>query len=200
MASASKAKFEQSKIGARVFQHFAGVNNAGCTDQAFVDQVCLGAGVASVVGCWEGYIEAVLREFIAKVRVQSHRRTWTLIAQYESLVDKLMSDLNTPSWDKVRDLILIVTGMDPYPAWVWAPKFSNQNDTKAFFEGVMLVRHSFAHGFPVPRNIPALAPSGLLSTVYLSDVCECIEFLVDQTDNLLEHELKHRHQCPYGWA
>jgi len=58
------------------------------------------------------YLEDVLKEFVSKTRVQAQRRAWTLIVQFESLVQKLTAELNTPSWEKARELI-IITGMDP---------------------------------------------------------------------------------------
>ena len=199
MPSIAKVKFDQSVVGAQVLSSFCGTAS-GSVDQNFVDQVCLRAAVANVVGCWEGYVEGVLREFVAKVRVQSHRRTWTLIAQYESLVDRLAADLNTPSWDRARDLLVTVTGMDPYSAWIWGPKFANQNDTKEFFDGVMKVRHAFAHGFAVPHSVPHLTAPGQLCSAYFEDARACTQFFVEKTDELLEHELKHRHSCVSGWT
>lgn len=199
MASAAKVKFDKSCIGASVLSEFCGSNSSASTDREFVDQTCLRAAVANVVGCWEGYLEGVLREFVAKVRVQSHRRTWTLIAQYEGLVDKLATELNTPSWDKARGLLVTVTGMDPYPAWIWSPKFTNQNDTKNFFDGVMKIRHAFAHGFAVPHDLPHLTSPGLLCLPYFDEAFKCTQFFVEKTDALLEHELMHRHSCVSGW-
>ena len=58
------------------------------------------------------YLEDVLKEFVSKIRVQAQRRAWTLIVQFESLVQKLTAELNTPSWETARELI-IITGMDP---------------------------------------------------------------------------------------
>jgi hypothetical protein len=200
MSSTAKNKFDQGALAALVLRDFTGSTSPLSADQVFIDQTCLMASIANVVGCWEGYVEGVLREFVAKIRVQAHRRTWTLIAQYESLVDKLASELNTPNWDKARDLLVTVTGMDPYPAWIWTPKFSNQNDTKEFFDGVMKVRHAFAHGFAVPHDVPHLSLPGLLCVTYVSDAYECVRFFVEKTDELLEHELKHRHSCVCGWA
>lgn len=200
MASSAYSKFVGMMKGAEILSSFAGVASVACADQSIVDQVCRKAAVANAVGCWEGYIEAVVREFVSKVRVQTHRRSWTLIAQYESVVDKMAADLNTPSWDKSRDLILAVTGIDPYASWIWVNKFTNQNDTKHFFDGVMKVRHAFAHGFIVPSDVAGLAHPGVLDDLYVNDVKACVTFFAEKTDSLLEHELTHRHSCMTGWA
>ena len=138
-------------------------------------------------------------EFVSKTRVQAHRRAWTLIVQFESLVNKLAADLNTPTWDKSRELILNITGMDPYASWIWPPRFSNQIDTKAFFDGVLQVRHSFAHGFAVPTSVPGLQIPGQLDAGYVADATTCLEFFAVTVDGLLEHELTHRHGCAAGW-
>jgi hypothetical protein len=165
-----------------------------------VDQTCFKAAIALAVGCWEGYIEGALREFVSKTRVQTHRRAWGLVAQFETIVDKMASELNTPNWEKTRELLMNLTGMDPYSSWVWAAKFSNQNDTKQFFDGVMSVRHAFAHGFAVPVNVFGIATPGILDAVYVNDALECIKFFAEKTDQLLEHELTHRHGCLSGWS
>lgn len=199
MGSAALAKFQASLAGARVLASFVGTASVVSPAQQFTDQGLMKAAVAQAVGCWEGYLEAVLKEFVSKTRVQAHRRAWTLIVQFESLVEKLTSELNTPSWDKARELILNITGMDPYGSWIWVPRFANQNDTQAFLKGVMDVRHSFAHGYATPPGVPGVAAPGVLDAAYVQDVVECLTFFATRTDDLLEHELTHRHGCVAGW-
>jgi hypothetical protein len=200
MDSAAIAKFRISISGAKVLNGLVGSVAVGSVSQAFTDQTLMRAAVAQSVGSWEGYLEEVLKEFVTKTRVQTHRRAWTLVVQFESLVHKLTSELNTPSWDKARDLIINVTGMDPYSSWIWAPRFTTQNDTQAFLKGVMDVRHSFAHGFSTPTSVPGIATPGVLDQAYVVDVFACLEFLASTTDSLLEHELTHRHGCNTGWT
>lgn len=114
MGSAALGKFKAALVGARVLASFNGAVSGASAEQAITDRWVLSAAVAQSVGCWEGFLEAVLREFVSKTRVQAHRKAWTLIVQFESIVDKMAADLNTPNWDKSRDLILSITGMDPY--------------------------------------------------------------------------------------
>lgn len=199
MGSTALTKFQESIVGARVLASFCGTASVASSNQTVTDQCLLKAAVAQAVGCWEGYIEAVLPEFVSKTRVQAHRKAWTLIVQFESLVDKLAKALNTPNWDKSRELILSITGMDPYASWIWPPRFTNQTDTKAFFNGILDVRHSFAHGFAVPTNVPGLAIPGELVSSYVTDATACLEFFAATIDKLLEHELTHRHGCAAGW-
>jgi hypothetical protein len=199
MGSASLGKFQEALIGAKVLSSFYGTTSSATHDQDFTDQCLLRASVAQAVGCWEGYIEGALPEFISKTRVQAHRKAWTLIVQFESLVDKLTSGLNTPNWEKSRELIEGVTGMDPYSSWIWSPRFTNQTDTKAFFDGVLKVRHSFAHGFAIPPDVPGLVAAGKLDAGYVATIIECVSFFAAKTDSLLEYELKHRHGCSSGW-
>ncbi|QQB51773.1 HEPN domain-containing protein [Delftia acidovorans] len=199
MSSAALTKFKESVIGARVMHSFVGTTSTASTTQEFTDQVLLKGGVALTVGCWEGYLEEVIKEFVSKTRVQAHRKAWTLIVQFESLVQKITAELNTPSWEKARELIYNITGMDPYASWIWTPKFNTQNDTQAFMKGIMDVRHSFAHGFATPNNIPGLNSPGILDSAYLHDAILLLTFLAETTDELLRHELTHRHGCATGW-
>jgi len=199
MSSAALNKFQASLVGARVLASFHGEVSTVSSNQIFTDQCLLKAAIAQAVGCWEGYIEAALPEFVSKTRVQAHRKAWTLIVQFESLVSKLSNELNTPNWDKCRDLIVNVTGMDPYGSWIWTPRFLNQTDTKSFFNGILDVRHSFAHGFAVPMGVPGPLMPGQLDPAYLIDSISCLEHFATITDSLLEHELTHRHGCTTGW-
>lgn len=199
MSSTAFNKLQASLVGARVLASFYGTASAVSTNQVFTDQCLLRSAIAQAVGCWEGYVEAVLPEFVSKTRVQAHRKAWTLIVQFESLVNKLTNELNTPNWDKCRDLIVNVTGMDPYASWIWTPRFSNQTDTKAFFNGILDVRHSFAHGFAVPMGVPGPLTLGQLDPAYVIDSITCLEHFATITDALLEYELTHRHGCTAGW-
>jgi hypothetical protein len=199
MGSASLAKFDSSLLGAKVLASFSGSTSTASADKEFTDQCLLRAAIAQAVGCWEGYIEGALKEFVSRTRVQAHRRAWVLIAQYESLVDKMTADFNTPSWEKSRDLILNVTGMDPFNSWIWPTRYINPNDTKDFFDGILKVRHSFAHGFSVPNDIQGVLVKGKLDVAYVNDAIDCLDFFAKTTDSLLEHELKHRHGCTTGW-
>ena len=200
MPSNALNKFHTSIVGAKVLLDFNAVATPASTDLKFVEQICLKAAIASAVGCWEGYLEAALREFVSKTRVLAQRRSWSLIAQFESIVDKLAADLNTPNWEKTRDLLITVTGMDPYASWVWSPKCTNPTDTKSIFDGILKVRHAFAHGFNVPGDVPGLSVPGVLDIVYSQEAIDCIVFFATKTDELLEHELMHRHDCKTGWS
>jgi len=199
MPSNALSRFSQARIGADILKSYSGQASLASTDQNLVDQTCLKAAIALAVGCWEGYIEAALREFVSKTRVQTHRKAWGLIAQFETIVDKMVSELNTPTWEKTRELLINLTGMDPYPSWIFLAKYGNQNDTKQFFDGVMAVRHAFAHGFAIPANVFGLGTPGVLDTTYVTEALDCIKFFAEKTDQLLEHELTHRHGCLTGW-
>lgn len=199
MSSVAFTKFQATQVGARILKLQAGKASSACPDQGVIDQVCLSACIALAVGCWEGYIEAALREFVSKTRVQAHRKAWGLVVQFEAIVDRMASDLHTPNWEKTRELLITVTGMDPYGSWVWSPRFSNQTDTKSFFDGIMAVRHAFAHGYAIPPEVFGLTTPGILDAVYADDALNCIQFFAETTDSLLEHELIHRHSCTTGW-
>ncbi len=199
MSSVALTKFNTMLLGGKILQSQAGSPSTATTDQVLIDQTFYKAAVALGVGCWEGYIEAALREFVAKVRLQAHRRNWTMISIFEAMVDAKASNLNTPNWEQSRALLIEVTGMDPYASWSWAPKFTNQNDTKQYFDGIMKVRHAFAHGFAVPNDVPGVTAPGILDDNYVTDALSCLEFFAITTEGLLEYELLHRHTCVSGW-
>lgn len=200
MPSASIARFLTALNEAQILRSFVGQTSAVTSDQSYIDQACLKASVANGVGCWEGYVEGVLQEFVAKTRVHAQSKAWTLIVQFEIMVKKQTDGLNTPNWEKTRELLLHIIGIDPYMSWIWVPKFANQQLTKEFFDGVMNVRHAFAHGFPIPHDVPGLIAPGILDATYVDDALECLKFFAHATDNLLEHELTHRHNCRTGWS
>lgn len=199
MSSAANSKYQQSIIGTRILSSFYGTTSPACADQQNINQECLKAAIAHIVGCWEGYVEAVIQEFVAKTRIQANARAWPLIVQFEAMVQNAAKELNTPNWDRTRNLLILISGVDPYASWIWAPKFTNQQDTKEFFDGIMNVRHAFAHGFTVPSNIKGLSATGSLDLNYINDTINFFAFMVDIIDQLLEHELHHKHNCRSGW-
>jgi hypothetical protein len=118
MPSLSISAFNQAFIGVNVLRSFAACPSPVTNDQPFIDETCRKATIAMAVGCWEGYVESVVREFIAKVRLQTHRRNWSLFGQFEVIVDAKIEKLNTPNWDVVRNLIIEVIGLDRFNAWI----------------------------------------------------------------------------------
>src|SRR5215472_6562466 len=106
MPSAAHARYQISIVGSKILRNFVGHSSPACAAQGVIDQEVLKAAVANAVGCWEGYFESVLKEFVAKTRVHAHTRAWPLIVQFEVMVDKVTKDLNTPNWDVTRNILI----------------------------------------------------------------------------------------------
>lgn len=198
MPSLAHGKFSESLEQAYILVGLSTNSTQSIFSAQKTELACLQAAIACSVGCWEGYIENALKEFVSKTKL-GIRRPWQLIAQFEYIVEKITAELNTPSWDKVRETMLTVAGIDPNPAWTFTPFFQNQQTTKDFFDGIMKVRHSFAHGFSVPHGIPGVVTPGMLDQNYAITALSCIAYMAHKTDKLLEHELIYRHNQPAGW-
>ncbi|WP_447829994.1 hypothetical protein [Aeromonas salmonicida] len=196
MPSNALNSLTSSIIQAKILCEFYSHTNTASKNKIEIEGACLNASIACAIGILEGYIENVLVEFVEKSKPP--KKPWGLTTQFEYIVKKMTSDLNTPSWEKVRELVISVSGIDPISGWTYTPHFMSIQASKEFFDDALKVRHSFAHGFKTPINITGSA-SGLVDKQY-SDLLICfIEKMSLETDKLLEHELKVKYGRQHGW-
>lgn len=196
MPSNSLSNLTASIIQSKTLCEFYSHTNNASTNQEKIECACLNASIACVIGVWEGYIENVLVEFVEKSKPP--KKPWGLTTQFEYVVKKMTTDLNTPSWEKVRELVISVSGIDPISVWIYPPKFVNPQASKEFFDDALKVRHSFAHGFKTPINITG-SHSGNVDKGYADLLINFIEHISLETDKLLGHELTVKYGRVHGW-
>jgi hypothetical protein len=105
-----------------------------------------------------------------------------------------LNKFNTPNSENSRDLLNSQTGYDPIANWIWDTRGYSGQQTRDFLNEIMKVRHSFAHGFPMPSYDWNLSPSGnpRLTKAILEDCKAFFLFMVKRTDNGLKIHVQTR--------
>lgn len=147
-------------------------------------QVVLHACLAGYVGAWEAYIEQLTRDFFdasARPLSPTFHATHTLLRQRAEVEVKLF---NTPNAENCRTLLLSYTGFDPWPCWLWPARKMNSVQVRERLAEILKVRHSFAHGFSMPKFAWNTSPTGRvgLNSRSITDTEAFFRNLVTRTD------------------
>lgn len=156
-----------------------------------VRQVHYHANLAALVGAWEGYLEAVVIEFLRVVSRPTDIGFSAIHASLEQRAQGFTKRFNTPNWANSRELVVNFTGYDPYSAWAASAPRMNAITAQRYLDDILLVRHAFAHGFSMPNTVTWLKlqhGQRLLTAKALGDVEAFITRLVKATDaGLMSH-------------
>lgn len=125
-------------------------------------QACLHAALAAYVAAWQGYCEAIVHEYFDVVSDPTRPDFRGLHSIARGLAERSSDRFNTPTFEKARDLLFSTTGFDPYSTWSWPARRRSVLWIMGRLNDVLRIRHSFAHGFPLPANAWTTGPSGRL--------------------------------------
>jgi hypothetical protein len=116
----------------------------------------------------------------------------------------LVKKFNTPEATKVRDLLNDTLEFNPFPHWQWhvGANVWTPDQTKTRLDQWVLIRHSVAHGFPLPANLPWILGPNQRPRLTLALLRECklfFEQVVSQTDVAFGAHLHSHHGIPLPW-
>jgi len=120
----------------------------------------LHAALAAHVASWDSYLNSVIREFRQKTRRPLDAEYSIIHSNLEAFVDKSLLKFNTPNWENSRNILIECTGYDPINDWKWSRAGLTVTETQILLNQILKVRHSFAHGFPIPSFSWTTTPSG----------------------------------------
>lgn len=167
-----------------------------------VRQVHYHSHLAACVAAWETYVESIVLEFLDR----SSRPLDPAFSELRTLLRDCAVNankkFNTPNWNNSRDHIIKHTGFDPINSWSTAHHGSNSISSKNFLNDILLVRHSFAHGFPLPSSVPWLTAGGsqkLLCVKNLKEVESFLKSLTVATDSGLSTRLSSVFSVQVAW-
>lgn len=170
------------------------------------------AGVVLTVAAWQAYVEKVVKEALQAIEddlaaANPPSPRWALhsFLMRKSHILNILKKFNTPNDQNVRGIFQESLGFDPWPSWAWNRHGRNWSAavTRTRTNGWVLVRHSVAHGFELPPDLPWLrqnAASAPRLTLGLLEECKRhFRFLANQTDAALAMHLNSQHQLAVAW-
>lgn len=164
-------------------------------------QVYSQASLAAAVAAWEGYVIETVRGFFAAVAdpVAPAFNALHTVAQRNAEI--ALSRFNTPNWENSRDLLARTTGYDPINDWTWPARTMSGPQLKERLNQILQVRHSFAHGFPIPAYSWTQLASGRvrLTNQALEDNEALFRNLVRRTDQGLQQYIQQAYGRVLPW-
>lgn len=185
MPSRAASEFNKARARAALLIRAANVRTVRKSDYAAHRASCLHAALAMLVAAWEAYLERLVREVQSEIADPGHARLSAVLALLTRLTEGEVKRFNTPNANNARELLISHTGYDPINDWQWPKGGLPGVQTRTRLDEILRVRHSFAHGLPVPTDIGWVRDRrmpGILSSKVLTTVDRFIAHLVAATD------------------
>ncbi|MFF0059688.1 HEPN domain-containing protein [Streptomyces microflavus] len=202
MPSVARANFRRAVDRAVLLRRACCQQRRGRRLSDDVRQVHYHSHLAACVAAWEAYVESIVLEFLDR----SSRPLDPAFSELRHLLRgcaiSANKKFNTPNWDNSRNHIIRYTGFDPITSWSTARSGSTSISSKTFLNDILLVRHSFAHGFPLPPTVPWLIIDGsqrLLNVQNLKEVEAFLKSLTATTDTGLSARLSSVFAVNVNW-
>jgi len=151
------------------------------------------AGVVLTVAAWQAYNEKVLLEAVDAIAANLHdpavpAPSWAIQAfeMRRAQIATIVKKFNTPNDVNVRDLFRDTLGFNPWLSWEWR-QGRRQWDVQEVRQRTntwILVRHSIAHGFELPGNVPWLCGNNGAARLTLGLLKECKSHFVHLTSRM----------------
>ena len=167
------------------------------------------------IAAWESYIENVVIEAtnalgsaagVAGVPPAVPVQAWArhAFALRRAEIVNSTKKFNTPNATNVRDLLVESLEFNPWPSWSWrvGPRQWDDKEMRARLNGWVQVRHSIAHGFPLPNDLAWIRNAGGQPHLNLYLLRQCRKLfarLVVQTDAAFAAFLQSHHAVGAPW-
>lgn len=164
-------------------------------------RVYLHASLASYVAAWESYVERVAANFFTEIADPHASRFFALHTLLQSRMERSAKKFNTPNWENAREFLLAHTGYDPINDWTWPARNMSGPALRLRLNEILQVRHSFAHGAPMPSFVWNVSQAGevRLTRRILSDVDAFFVNLVTRTDGGLKAHIRIIYGANLSW-
>lgn len=167
------------------------------------------AGVAMTVAAWQSYLEKLIFEAMDAIEADlnaAQAPRWPLHVFYLKRADikTKIGSFMTPNADNSRRLLKECIDIDVWSAWEYrvGPRQWSAQETSNRTNAWLKIRHSFAHGSPLPDNIAWITGDNGEARLNLTLLKECkrhFTHLADKTDHEVGNVLRGRHGLTINW-
>ena len=192
MPSKAAIEFDRARADAGVLVAAAGIRPRDRANFASHKATCLRAALAMLVAAWEAYLERLVREVQRDIADPAQVRLSAVLSLLTLVSEKEVKRFNTPNASNSRDLLFVHTGYDPINDWQWAAGHLSGVQARERLDEILRIRHSFAHGFPVPTDIAWVKDrnrAGVLNATALTSVDKFLAHMVRVTDSGMKGHL-----------
>lgn len=164
-------------------------------------RVQMHACLAGHVAAWEAYLEAAAMESLSAASDPLDRRLTAIQDLHRRTVENSVRKFNTPNWQNSRTLVLTTIGYDPINDWNWSARGFNSVTIRVFWDEIIGLRHSFAHGFHLRSHSWLCHAAGCadLQSSCLVLVGAFFTHLVRITDKEVGAHLRATYGPQFGW-
>ena len=147
-------------------------------------QVYYHAALAAYVAAWDAYINNLVRDFYDEIDSPSNSQFQAIYNLSWRATEKALERFNTPNAENTRSLLQQYTGYDPIGDWIWSRRRMVGVQVRGRLNEILQVRHSFAHGYPMPGYDWTQSKSGRvrLTSEAIRDTEAFFRNLVNATD------------------
>lgn len=195
MPSPAALKYDRAVQKARVLRNTATDPRLRPISHSQV-QIYYHSALATFVAAWEAYIEELVRNFFDVTANPLDSNFHAIHSIAKNTAERTLKQFNTPNADNTRNLLVLYTGYDPIGDWIWSTRSMNAVATRQMLNDILQVRHSFAHGFPIPAFSWTQTATGKirLTAKAIKDVDSFFQYLVNVTDQGMKRHI----QTVYG--
>lgn len=159
------------------------------------------SALAAGVSAWQLYVEQIVRDFINSIYDSSNSKYLNIHSILVNLSDKAIAKLNTPNSENSRNILIEHTGFDPWSVWGWPRAGMSSYAVRVRLDEILKVRHSFAHGFPMPGygwNTTAIGRIRLSSKMSRHSL-HLLKNIVTKTDRGMMTYIKSSYNVDVNW-
>lgn len=190
-----------AREAANAFRRAVSLRQVPVSSDARELQTYYHASLAMSVAAWDAYLNAIIGEFYNITANPIDAAFHSLHTIARSFADAAVERFNTPNFENSRALLFSCTGYDPYSDWDWRPRQLGPLQVRDLLNQILRVRHSFAHGFPMPAYPWTRSGGGRvrLTVAGVQTAESLLRYLVSATDRGLRNYIRQAFRLRVRW-